>query len=190
MRSRTLFACGQSLLILAAVSLSLSCGHSPSQVKAPVSAQVQPSTAAKLTVGSKTFTNGAPLPKSAVDTCPELHWSNPPAGTKSIAIVVEDPDAPGGQPFAHFLVANYPPELRSMPPKKAQTMTIGLNDNGSAGYYGPHPPKGSGVHHYHFEIFALKEKLKLNVGFKRQELMDAMKGKVLANGEVVGTFSG
>lgn len=104
---------------------------------------------------------------------PALEWKNPPAGTKSFALMVHDPDAPTGSGFWHWVVYNIPAETTSLPagagkadgsalPKGA---TQGNTDFGSPGYGGPCPPPGHGKHHYNFTLFALKvDKLELPPG--------------------------
>jgi hypothetical protein len=101
---------------------------------------------------------------------PEVNWSGAPAGTKSFALTVYDPDAPTGSGWWHWLVFNIPPDTMKLtqdagdvkagkiPPGAVQNVT----DFGTAGYGGPCPPKGDKVHHYIFTIYALKEKLNLD----------------------------
>jgi Raf kinase inhibitor-like YbhB/YbcL family protein len=130
--------------------------------------------AAPFKLTSKDFKDGGTIPdKNAFNSfgctgenvSPELEWSNPPAGTKSFAIMVHDPDAPtGGSGFWHWVVFNVPADATSIPaggplPKGA---VQGNTDFGSPGWGGPCPPAGSGNHHYNFTIYALKvDKLEL-----------------------------
>jgi len=122
---------------------------------------------------------------------PALTWS-PAGGARSYAIVVEDPDAPGTGPFVHWLIWNLPADARSLAgnvpavPRPGGAVQ-GRNGGGSNGYYGPHPP--SGVHHYHFEVFALDRMLGLAPGSDLEALARQMKGHVLASGEAIGTFA-
>jgi Raf kinase inhibitor-like YbhB/YbcL family protein len=118
---------------------------------------------------------------------PPLAWT-PIPGAKSYAIVLDDPDAGGPRPFVHWLVWNIPGAVTSLaagkvPPGAAQ----GRNDNDTIGYFGPRPP--SGVHHYHFHVFALNAPLALSAGADRQALSAAMNDHVLAVGDLVGTFA-
>jgi Raf kinase inhibitor-like YbhB/YbcL family protein len=124
--------------------------------------------AAPFKLTSKDFKEGGAIPdKNAFNSfgctgenvSPQLEWSNPPAGTKSFALLVHDPDAPtGGAGFWHWIVYNLPADTTSIPagaplPKGA---TQGTTDFGSPGWGGPCPPAGSGNHHYHFTLYALK----------------------------------
>lgn len=187
MRPRILTLCKFLLLAVSAASVGLSCGHTPPQDKPLATTSIPPSTP-KLTVASRDFTAGAPLPSASVQSCPELQWANLPREAKALALIVEDPDAPGAQPFTHFLLANYPANQPALSSTQLKGALVGMNDAGTTGYYGPHPSKGSGVHHYHFEVFVLKQPLNLKPGFSRAELEAAMQGQVLASGEVVGTY--
>jgi Raf kinase inhibitor-like YbhB/YbcL family protein len=126
---------------------------------------------------------------------PELNWSRGPEGTKSYAVIVEDPDAPKPMPVVHWLLFNIPADVthlrEGVPGAPALTFPKdarqGTNTRGATGYFGPRPPD-SDPHHYHFQVFALDTKLDLKPGPARKELLDAMKGHVLAQGEIVGVF--
>jgi hypothetical protein len=127
---------------------------------------------------------------------PPLRWT-PVKGAGAYAIIVEDPDAPMERPFVHWLIWNIPGSVDWLPeglPNNAHPVTPqgavqGRNDNGSAGYFGPRPPPGTGVHHYHFQIFALDGPLTLHDDADLRALVDAMKGRVIADGELVGTYA-
>ena len=125
---------------------------------------------------------------------PPLRWTAV-AGAKSYAVVLEDPDAATPRPWAHWLIWNIPAAVTALsegvprgarparPPGAAQ----GRTDAGSVGYFGPRPP--SGTHHYHFQVFALDGALALAPGADRDALLAAMRGHVLASGDLVGVFS-
>lgn len=125
---------------------------------------------------------------------PPLRWT-PVEGAGAYAIILEDPDAPMERPFVHWLIWNIPGTATALPEGLPNTATLvtpqgvrqGKNDNGSFGYFGPRPP--SGVHHYHFQIFALDGPLTLHTDASLRALVDAMKGRVLADGDLVGTFA-
>lgn len=118
---------------------------------------------------------------------PPLSWSGG-AGAKTYAIVLEDSDAPGARPFVHWLVWNIPGAMTSLAEGRVPAGAAqGANDAGGTGYFGPRPP--SGIHHYHFKIFALDGTLGLAAGADRAALSRAMNGHVLAGGELVGTFA-
>lgn len=113
-----------------------------------------------------------------------LHWPATP-GTRAWAVILEDPDAPGPTPFVHWLVWNIPAGVTrlaegALPPGAVQ----GRNGRDSVGYWGPHPP--SGVHRYHLEVFALDAPLALRSGADRDALAAALRGHVIAKGEILG----
>ncbi|HEY1426601.1 MAG TPA: YbhB/YbcL family Raf kinase inhibitor-like protein [Caulobacteraceae bacterium] len=127
---------------------------------------------------------------------PPLKWT-PVAGAGAYAIILEDPDAPMEKPFVHWLIWNIPGSVTSLPeglpnnahPVTPQDAVQGKNDNGSFGYFGPRPPSGTGLHHYHIQIFALDGPLTLHTDADLRALVNAMKGRVIADGELVGTYA-
>jgi Raf kinase inhibitor-like YbhB/YbcL family protein len=123
---------------------------------------------------------------------PELAWSNVPANAKSLVLMMEDPDA-SLKPVTHWLVANISPNVTGFPENVRQAEKYGdavqgANHTGKIGYYGPMPPPGEKPHEYHFQIFALDKMLDLPAGYNRQALLDAIKGHVIAKGELVGMY--
>ena len=126
---------------------------------------------------------------------PPLRWT-PVEGAVAYALILEDPDAPSPRPFVHWLIWNIPAADTSLPegvtaeprPPGLGGAIEGLNGAGGVGYHGPHPPAGSGVHHYHFQVFALDQPLELEPGADIDALRAAMDGHVLADGELVGTY--
>jgi Raf kinase inhibitor-like YbhB/YbcL family protein len=126
---------------------------------------------------------------------PPLDWSEGPDGTRSYVLIVEDPDAPGA-PFVHWLAYNIPADvtdLREGMPHAPQLALPegtrqGANDHGSTGWFGMKPPTGAPAHRYHFQVFALDTQLDLAHGADRAGLVEAMRGHVLAAGELVGTY--
>ncbi len=127
---------------------------------------------------------------------PPLRWT-PVPGAGAYAIILEDPDAPMERPFVHWLIWNIPGDVDWLPegisnnahPVTPQGAVQGKNDNGSFGYFGPRPPAGTGVHHYHFQIFALDGPLTLHDDADIRALVGAMQGRVLADSELVGTYA-
>jgi Raf kinase inhibitor-like YbhB/YbcL family protein len=156
-------------------------------VAVPVVALADPPKPATLEVTSPAFAANGDIPSEftceGTDTPPPLAWSEVPAGTKSIAIVVEDPDAPKGT-FTHWMVTGISPATRSIGggPLPSGAMAI-KNDAGKAGYTGPCPP--SGRHRYVFRVFALDAPIHAS---DRAQLEHAMKGHVLAEGQLVGMY--
>jgi Raf kinase inhibitor-like YbhB/YbcL family protein len=150
-------------------------------------------------VASNTFANngGLPLKVTAYDKnlSPDLRWSNLPKGTKSVVLMMEDPDSLSPKPFAHWLVANISPRARGLRagiPNVEMLRNVGAmqgsNHTSSTGYFGPKPPADGIAHRYNFQIFALDRKLNLPSGFNRVALMDAMAGHVLAKGNIIGKY--
>jgi hypothetical protein len=123
---------------------------------------------------------------------PQLAWSAPAAGTASFALIVTDPDAPG-RTFVHWVLYDLAAGARALPEgvpaqgELADGSRQGRNDFGNIGYGGPCPP-GHTPHHYHFMLYALDAKLNLPVGATRAQVEAAMKGHILASGELVGVF--
>ena len=117
------------------------------------------------------------------------------AGAQSYALVIEDPDAPGGAPFVHWLIWNIPGDRTSLPEGLPNTATLaapegalqGRNDAGSSGYFGPRPPPGP-AHHYHVQVFALDRILPVPAGAELPALREAMTDHVLASGDLIGTY--
>ena len=149
-------------------------------------------------IESPAFADGGRIPERhsayGENRSPELRWSGAPADTKSFAIIVDDPDAPGGEPFVHWIVYNVPSSMTSLPEglppaaKLPNGVLQGRNSAGSVGYFGPRPPKTHPPHHYHFRIFALDGMLPLDAGVERQQLSRAMEGHILAEAETVGVY--
>lgn len=143
-----------------------------------------------LTVESPSFNHGRPIGRTYAaprGRSPALRWSTPPAGTREIAILVEDPDAPSAKPFVHWVARGISPE-RAQLGEGAHPPVEGENDAGGQGWFGPAPPPGHGPHRYHFEVFAVDEPLADRAPRDRDELLEALRGHVLAWGETVGTY--
>jgi Raf kinase inhibitor-like YbhB/YbcL family protein len=151
----------------------------------------QASCLAQIAISSPSFQAGGAIP--AQFTCnganqnPPLQFRGVPKEAKSLVLIVDDPDAPGGL-FTHWLVWNIDPTTsqlggNSVPADAAQ----GTNDFGRVGYGGPCPP--AGTHRYYFRLFAIDQKIDLNPGAKRSALDRALKGHVLARGELMGRSS-
>ena len=126
------------------------------------------------------------------DVSPQISWSNVPRNAQSIVVMMEDPDATL-KPVTHWLAANIAANVTGLPENVAKTEMAngamqGANHNGKIGYYGPQPPPADKPHNYHFQVFALDTRLNLPSGYNRQALLDAMRGHVIAKGELVGTY--
>ena len=140
-------------------------------------------------ITSSAFHQGANIPSKFTcdgsDTSPPLQIADVPSGAKCLVLIVDDPDAPGGL-FTHWLVWNISPQTGSIAEGSAPKGVQGANDFGKSGYRGPCPPPGT--HRYSFKIFALDRELDLRSGAKRREVDAAMKGHVIAQGELVGRY--
>jgi Raf kinase inhibitor-like YbhB/YbcL family protein len=145
---------------------------------------------AKMKITSSAFQEGANIPSKftcdGADTSPPLQIADIPSEAKSLALIVEDPDAPSGL-FTHWTVWNIPPQTSAVEEGSVPKGLQGTNDFGKSGYGGPCPP--SGTHRYYFKIFALDRELDLPPGTKRSQLDAAMKGHVVAQGEIMGRYS-
>jgi Raf kinase inhibitor-like YbhB/YbcL family protein len=158
--------------------------------------EVVPGSQATLQLTSSSFRDGR-IPKvytcDGADTSPQLAWTAPPPATKSLALILIDPDAPMGA-FVHWVLYNLPPTTQALPeglPKQAQLpdgSRQGQNDFPKTGYGGPCPP-GSSAHHYAFVLYAVDTKLDLPADATRKEVEGALKGHVLAHGELVARYS-
>jgi Raf kinase inhibitor-like YbhB/YbcL family protein len=149
-----------------------------------------------LAVQSPAFAAGTTIPRQytcdGADQSPPLTWSGAPAHAASLALIVQDPDAPGGT-FTHWVVFNLPPSPAELAAGAPKTTVLpngarqGRNDFRRVGYGGPCPPRGS-PHHYHFQLYALDTPLNLTPGASASEVRTAMRGHVLASGELVGLY--
>ena len=179
------------VLLALGVAVSLAIG---------VAAQTAPQT---ITVTSPAFKHGQPLPvdytADGKNVSPPIMWSNLPAGTKEIALIHEDPTAPTPQPFVHWILYKIPPTAKGVPenipidPATPMPAEIAGAVQGTSGfrraiYRGPAPPKPGRVHEYHFIVYALDAPLDLPAGATKAQLLEAMKGHIIGQGEMVGTY--
>jgi hypothetical protein len=148
------------------------------------------------TLRSPDFPNGGEIPRqftcSGEDLSRALEWSGSPSGTKSFALIADDPDAPVGT-WVHWVIFNIPAGAHSLPQgteKKDQLADgsrQGRNDFGKTGYNGPCPPPGK-PHRYFFKLYALGSELALNPGARKSDVEHAMEGHILAHTEWMGQF--
>ncbi|HEX8898297.1 MAG TPA: YbhB/YbcL family Raf kinase inhibitor-like protein [Chthoniobacterales bacterium] len=144
-----------------------------------------------LNITSPAFQEGGEIPgkfsRDGANANPALHISGTPPDAKSLVLIVDDPDAPGGL-FNHWLVWNVDPKTTDIAEHSVPSGAVqGTNDFPGQRYDGPQPP--SGTHRYFFKIFALDQKLNLHAGAKRKELDAAMKGHVIAQGQLMGRYT-
>jgi len=145
---------------------------------------------AKMKITSSAFQESGNIPSKFTcdgsDTSPPLQITGVPSEAKSLVLIADDPDAPGGL-FTHWLVWNIPPQTSSILEGSAPKGIHGTNDFGKPDYGGPCPP--SGTHRYYFKVFALDRELNLASSAKRRQLDAAMQGHVIAQGELMGRYS-
>jgi Raf kinase inhibitor-like YbhB/YbcL family protein len=145
---------------------------------------------ATMKVTSSAFQEGGNIPSKFTcdgsDASPPLQINGVPAEAKSLVLIVDDPDAPGGL-FTHWLVWNIPSQTNSIAEGNAPKGVQGANDFGKSGYRGPCPPPGA--HRYSFKVFALDRELELRSGAKRSQVDAAMKGHIISQGELVGRYA-
>lgn len=149
-----------------------------------------------LEISSPAFANGQPIPSDfscdGRNISPALAWTEPPAGTQSFALIMDDPDAPMGT-WVHWIVFNIPASTRNLTegtrtdPQPSDGSLQGKTSTGSSGYHGPCPP--SGTHRYFFKLYALDSMLPLSASADKKKLLAAMETHILANAELMGTFS-
>ena len=140
-----------------------------------------------LVITSSSFNQDAMIPSAytcdGVNISPELSISEVPKDSKTLVIIMYDPDAPGGN-FDHWIVYDIIPGGKIN--ESSSPGTKGINSKGEFGYTGPCPPEGT--HHYHFKVYALDTNLNLKEGASRKMVEDVMAGHVLATGELVGLY--
>jgi len=153
-----------------------------------------------LIVSSPAFSEGSPIPRrhtgDGEDLSPALSWSGVPPAALELALIVDDPDAPTSEPWVHWVIYKVPVATYVLPegvppvfrPGFPPTALQGRNSWKSVGYRGPAPPKGHGVHRYFFKLFALDKALHLAEGLDKAGLLKAIKGHVVAEGELMGTY--
>ena len=158
---------------------------------------------ATIRVTSEAFGNGGWIPKRHAYTgegdnvSPPLAWDGVPDGARQLALICDDPDAPRPEPWVHWVLYGLDPTTRALPaglPAAGDlagpvTGRQGVNSWDEIGWGGPMPPKGHGTHHYRFRLYALDAPVRLERGATKEQLLAAMKGHVLATGELVGTYA-
>ena len=156
------------------------------------------------TLASGSFSDNGPIPKKY--TCQgnniplPLSWHGAPSGTKSFAIVMDDPDARPvvGYVWVHWVIYNIPADVHAIPEKLSRAASVrlpggqavvqGLTSWNRPGYGGPCPPAGTGTHHYLFTLYALKSGPDLPAGLSKEKLVASIKGNVLAEAKLTGTY--
>jgi Raf kinase inhibitor-like YbhB/YbcL family protein len=173
------------LLICLAAILSAGCRSQKTQETPPLETE--------LSLSSTAFGDGGAIPDEYTcegeDIPPPLSWGATPAGTQSLALVVEDLDTSGM--FTHWVVFDIPPDAGSLTEALSLRSVFhggeGKNDFGNIGYGGPCPPSGK-PHRYRFALYALDCSLDLEAGASKKQVIDAMEGHVIAQGQIIGTY--
>jgi Raf kinase inhibitor-like YbhB/YbcL family protein len=139
---------------------------------------------------SPAFNNGEAIPGKFTcdgeDISPELDWFGTPEGTVSLALIMDDPDAPVGT-WVHWVLYDLPMDLSGLRQAMTGVGVDGTNSWNRTGYGGPCPP--SGTHRYYFKLYALDTNLDLDPGMKKKDLLAAMEGHILGQAELMGTYS-
>jgi Raf kinase inhibitor-like YbhB/YbcL family protein len=153
---------------------------------------------------STAFEQGQPIPKcftgEGINVSPPLEWEDVPPDTQQFAITCVDLNAPGPEPWVHWLLYGIPGSERSLPEHVQQTQLpsslIGARHGVNSfsigniqGYQGPMPHARTGVHHYVFTIYALATRLDLEAGLHLRTVLSAMKGQILAQAELMGSYT-
>jgi Raf kinase inhibitor-like YbhB/YbcL family protein len=145
-----------------------------------------------LQISSDWFEQGASLPvRCTADgegLAPPLRWSKPSLETKSLVVICEDPDAPMPEPYVHWLVYAIPPTIETLDTATLSSVRQGENSKLKTGFTPAAPPPGHGIHHYHFQLFALDTSINLDRGAGRGKLFESMVGHVIDWGELIGTY--
>ena len=161
-----------------------------------MNAQSQSSSAGPLQLSSPAFADGQPIPQKHTgegpDHSPPLKWSGVPPNARSLALIADDPDAPVGT-WTHWVLYDLPPTSTELSEDVPKTQFLpgnakqGINDFRRLGYGGPMPPPGK-PHRYFFKLYALDTLLGLKPGATKPELLKALEGHVLAEGQLMGTY--
>jgi len=146
-------------------------------------------------IKSPAFVPGGKIPGKytcdGMDISPPLTWTQGPEGTKTFALICDDPDAPMGT-WVHWVLFNLPADItefrENVPPERELESGAkqGMNDFRKIGYGGPCPP--GGVHRYFFKLYALDTEINLEAGATKEELLKAMEGHILAEGQIIGRY--
>jgi Raf kinase inhibitor-like YbhB/YbcL family protein len=147
------------------------------------------------TIHSPAFAEGGAIPRKYTrdgeNLSPPLEWSDAPRGVRSFALICEDPDAPSGT-FHHWAICNIAPEQHGLPEGVDASTAAGdlaQNDFGNAAYDGPQPPRGHGLHHYHFKVVALDaDQIDISPNDDVDEFWRAVQPHVIAQAETIGVY--
>ncbi len=157
----------------------------------------------EIQVTSTAFGHGESIPKKYTgegqDVSPPISWSEIPEGTKELALICDDPDAPTEEPWVHWGIYKIPADTEKLPegipnsprlkqPPGALQGKNSFKSGETVGYRGPMPPPGHGVHHYRFTLYAVKVKLSTEPGLTKSALLQEIEQYILGKGQLVGTY--
>ena len=173
-----------AILLAASISMCASCAYARERV------------IERLEVTSSAFKEGEMIPERYTgygeNISPDIRWSKPPTGTRNMAIICEDPDAPAGT-WVHWVAFNIPYKPGGIAEGVLSRQVLddgtmqGWNDFKKVGYDGPRPPFGT--HRYYFKVYALDSRLKIEGNVARDDLLEAMEGSILAEGSLMGRYA-
>lgn len=147
---------------------------------------------AELEISTPAFDPLASIPDryagSGEDVSPELRWSGVPDGTRQLALICHDPDAPLPDGFTHWVLYGIPAGESGLREGGGDQFVEGQNDFGNSGWNGPAPPEKHGVHHYYFWLYALDVEIDAGPGLSRSELLDRIRDHVVEQARVIGTY--
>jgi len=186
----------RSLVLIILLGLALmACAKRPQTTAQSAATNIPKDNKPEIKLASTAFKEGESIPRAytcdGVNISPPLEWSGVPKTAKTLAIVCDDPDAPGGT-WVHWVLYNLPADniglVENLPANDNLTAGgfQGMNDFQKIGYGGPCPP--SGTHHYNFRIYALDSDLPLKAGATKAETMKAMEGHIVLQGQLMGTY--
>lgn len=195
--NRHLRATVATLIVAASVSTLACCARNQAGGSNVVSPPTGNAAAVSSLTVTSSFKNGQTVPKQFTadggDTSPAISWSKPPSSAKSIAVICLDPDAPRGT-WYHWLLYNLPATATSVSANVPKVETLpgggvqGLNDFNRIGYNGPAPPPGK-KHRYYYRVLALDSTLNVKPAARKEEVLNATRGHIVAEGELMGIYS-
>ena len=156
-----------------------------------------------LEMTSTAFAQGHPIPKKytgeGVDVSPPISWSGVPENAKELVLICDDPDAPTDEPWVHWVLYKIPIEAKGLPegvlrqprlkvPLGAMQGKNSWPDGDTIGYRGPMPPRGHGVHHYYFRLYALDAEMNVAPGLPKNTILESIRDHVLAEGSLMGAY--
>src|SRR5215471_15237625 len=183
-------------VLSACVAVLLGCSVSSCSKAENATVSKERSTPMTINVRSDSFADGQPIPQKYTcdgeDISPPVRWDSAPDGTKSFALICDDPDAPSGT-WVHWVIYDLPATIKELPEAIQANEEVlsgarqGTNDFRRLGYGGPCPPKGN-AHRYYFKLYALDIVINLKAGATKSDVENAMKGHIVGEGKIMGSY--